>query len=111
MTLKPVEIIADKNEKVLTVRWSDEHESRYPFSLLRAGCPCVVCRGGHEKMSQDPDPAVFDVPLMDTPASRLVSARAVGAYAIAFSWEDGHDEGIFTWDYLRALCPCEICRN
>jgi DUF971 family protein len=111
MAQSPVEIIADKNEKILTVRWADGHESRYPFGLVRAGCPCVVCRGGHENMSQQPAPAVFDAVLPDSPATRMVSAKAVGAYAISFAWEDGHSEGIYAWDYLRALCPCDLCRN
>lgn len=111
MALSPAEIIADKKGKIVTVRWSDGHVSRYPFGLVRAGCPCVVCRGGHEKMSQEPDPAVFDIELPDSPATRLVSARAVGAYAIAFTWEDGHNEGIYAWEYLRALCPCDTCRS
>jgi DUF971 family protein len=109
MSISPAEIIADKKENILTVRWSDGHESRYPFGLVRAGCPCVMCRGGHDKMSQDPDPSVFDVVLPDSPSTHLVSARAVGAYAISFTWEDGHNEGIYAWDYLRALCPCEKC--
>lgn len=110
MSLSPVEITANKTESILSVRWSDGHESSYSFSLLRAGCPCVICRGGHENMSQDPDPAVFDVELPDSPAIHLASARAVGAYAISFTWEDGHNEGIYAWEYLRALCPCDECR-
>jgi DUF971 family protein len=111
MAHSPTEIIADKNKKILTIRWADGHESQYPFHLVRAGCPCVVCRGGHENMSQHPDLAVFDVVLPDSPATRLVSAKAVGAYAISFTWEDGHSEGIYAWDYLRELCPCRECRG
>jgi DUF971 family protein len=111
MAHSPSEIIADKNANILTVCWADGHESRYPFGLVRAGCPCVVCRGGHENMSQQPDPGVFGVMLPISPATRMVSAKAVGAYAISFTWEDGHSEGIYAWDYLRALCPCDQCQN
>ncbi|GAP20073.1 gamma-butyrobetaine hydroxylase-like domain-containing protein [Leptolinea tardivitalis] len=111
MSNLPKDITADKSKQELTVIWKDGHISRYPFTLLRAGCPCAVCRGGHEKMSQDPDPAVFDVLLPDSPAVHLRRADTVGTYALAFEWEDGHHEGIFSWDYLRALCPCDICRG
>lgn len=107
----PEEIVANKIVKVLTVRWKDGHTSHYPFHLLRAGCPCAVCRGGHENMRQDPDPAVFDIQIPDSPATRLINVESVGSYAVSFLWEDGHHEGIYSWQYLRALCPCEICRT
>ena len=29
----------------------------------------------------------------------------VGNYAIGFRWSDGHVTGIYTFDYLRSLCP------
>jgi DUF971 family protein len=32
---------------------------------------------------------------------------AVGGYAIQFNWADGHSYGIYNWDYLRDLCPCD----
>jgi DUF971 family protein len=34
---------------------------------------------------------------------------AVGNYALHFSWSDGHDSGIYTFEYLRELCPCSLC--
>jgi DUF971 family protein len=35
----------------------------------------------------------------------------VGRYALQFLWSDGHDTGIYPYDYLRGLCPCEECRG
>ena len=106
----PSAITADKNSRTVTLEWNDGHVSVYPFMLLRAGCPCAVCRGGHEKMRQEPDAVVFDIVLPDSPATRLEKAYGVGSYALGLEWADGHHEGIFGWDYLRALCPCKICR-
>jgi DUF971 family protein len=40
----------------------------------------------------------------------LIDIRAVGNYAIEFRWQDGHSTGIYSYDYLRALCPCSACR-
>jgi ATP-binding protein involved in chromosome partitioning len=37
------------------------------------------------------------------------SIALVGAYGIKIRWSDGHDTGIYTYDYLLALCPCERC--
>jgi DUF971 family protein len=34
----------------------------------------------------------------------------VGAYGLRIDWSDGHDTGIYTFDRLRAACPCQTCR-
>lgn len=109
--LKPKEITADRNQNFMIVTWSDGHVSHYPFSLLRHACPCAECRGGHEHMQSDPDPLVFDLPDENSLATRLRSVEMIGAYALSITWEDGHYYGIYTWHYLRALCPCHHCRQ
>jgi DUF971 family protein len=111
MTIKPTSLTANREKKQLTVIWDDGHTSVYSFSLLRAGCPCAECRGGHDKMGDTPDPLVFNVELPDSPATQLHTLVPVGSYAITPSWEDGHDYGIYQWSYLRALCPCNCCRG
>ena len=108
--MKPTSITADRPKKELTILWDDGHSSLYSFSLLRLGCPCADCRGGHDKMGDTPDPAVFAAPVTDTPASRLTDLVPVGSYGISPAWEDGHNTGIYRWEYLRALCPCKECR-
>lgn len=110
-SLRPTGITARRQTNELETAWSDGHKSVYPFSLLRHACPCAECRGGHENMSSEPDPQVFSLPLEDLPATRIINIEAVGSYAITIEWEDGHHYGIYTWDYLRALCPCPICRS
>jgi DUF971 family protein len=106
-SVRPLTITADRNQRVLIITWGDQHESRYPFDGLRAICPCVECRGGHSHMGGPPDPRV----VRDTPESELSleDVHAVGAYAIQLSWSDGHSTGIYSWEFLRAACPCEIC--
>ena len=37
------------------------------------------------------------------PSNEITDARMVGNYAIAFTWSDGHDTGIYTWELLRRL--------
>lgn len=58
-------------------------------------------------MGQPPDPRV----VRDTPRTNLNldHLEAVGAYALQFFWSDGHATGIYTWEMLRAACPCPIC--
>jgi DUF971 family protein len=102
-------IKVSKVKRELSIDWKDGHLSVYPFGLLRAACPCATCRGGHENMRSEPDPEVFTQILEDSLATRLSKIEAVGQYAINIEWEDGHHYGIYTWHFLRALCPCEEC--
>ncbi len=83
-------------ESGLRVRWADGHESIYPWALLRASCPCAVCREGARP---EPDPGI-----------KAMEVKPVGRYAMAIRWSDGHATGIFSHDTLRSLCPCEGCR-
>ncbi len=53
-------------------------------------------------------------PLLD-PATVPADVRAesiglVGGYAIRVDWSDGHRTGIYTYESLAALCPCDVCR-
>ena len=110
-SIKPNEITANRLESQVLITWSDGHKSIYPFALLRYACPCAECRGGHDKMRIEPDPEVFSRPMEDNEATRLRSIEAVGSYAITVEWEDGHHYGIYSWSYLRKLCPCHECRE
>ena len=106
----PAGITANRKTSIITIKWKDGHQSNCPFSLMRNACPCVECRGGHDQMSDVPDPEVFDMPIDDNEKTRLESVVPVGSYAISIQWEDGHSGGIYNWDYLRLLCPCPACR-
>ena len=108
---KAIGITADREAAKMTITWADGHTSVYPFYLLRAACPCAQCRGGHENMRSEPGAEVFAALPEAGPRTRLTNVRPTGTYAITIVWEDGHDYGIYNWHYLRALCPCPICRG
>jgi DUF971 family protein len=107
MSYRPTNITADRRERQLTIEWDDGHTSVYPFAGLRAVCPCAGCRGGHEFMGGPPDRGL----VRDTPPGELTvqAIQPVGSYALQFIWSDGHSAGIYTWDFLRAACPCPLC--
>jgi len=108
--VKPTGVTVNRQTRELTLKWNNGHESVYAFYLLRYACPCAECQGGHENMRPEPDNEVFALPVVDSPATRVQDVESVGTYAITIAWEDGHHYGIYTWDYLRKLCPCPICR-
>lgn len=103
-TLRPTGITLDKHTGVLIISWADGATCRYPLSHLREACPCVECRGGHENMGRasDPDNILVLTPKRSYKVERL---ELVGNYALQPFWDDGHHTGIFTWEYLRRLCP------
>jgi DUF971 family protein len=100
----PTGITADREKKMMQVAWDDGETCELPFALLRNACPCAECRGGHENMRSEPDPEVFELPLIDARTTRLRRLELVGNYALTLEWEDGHHFGIYNWRYLRSLC-------
>jgi DUF971 family protein len=97
----------------VNIDWNDGHSSHYDFVYLRDACPCAMCNEEREKSGRRPGQSPKRPPgalPMFKAAARPVSAEGVGKYAIKFSWNDGHDLGIYSWKLLRELCQCEECQ-
>lgn len=95
---RPTDVHAIGSEEVLVVTWSDGHVSRYPFDYLRGHCPCAACQG--HGGTHTFHPASGD-------AARVSGLDSVGAYAINIRFADGHDTGLYTYEHLLKICPCE----
>lgn len=104
--VRPRGLTLNKTEGYLEITWNDDQVCQYPLSHLREACPCVECRGGHQFMGQEYEP---DDLLKLTPkrSYQIDGIEMVGNYAIQPVWDDGHQTGIYTWDYLKRLCPAE----
>ena len=99
-------VALDTDAQTLTILWADGHTSVFPLHGLRRACPCAQCRGHG---GTRPGPEVFG-----EPPERMwtdVRAETVGTYALRLTWDDGHDTGLYRWERLRALCPCDECRS
>lgn len=91
--------------------WDDAHQSTYTAAYLREKCPCATCQGTHGP----PTTLVVrtsraGLPILQgngnrPPSSDVKSVLPVGKYAIRFTWADGHNGGIYSWRYLRSICP------
>ena len=80
----------------IRITWQDGRECRYPGRYLRERCPCAMCR---ETPGHPPPQAVPPGPI------QVKSAETMGWYALQLVFSDGHDTGIFTYEYLLEICP------
>ncbi len=108
MTPAPANVDVSLSQGV-AIRWRDGHESHYAIAALRAACPCATCQDLHGE-GRAPEPA-NPLHLFQAAPNRLLEVKPVGRYALHFRFSDGHETGIFTWEYLRSLCACDACRS
>jgi DUF971 family protein len=100
--IRPTNITADRNERLLIIEWNDGKECRYPFAGLRAVCPCAECQGGHDNMGKPADKLLLYT--AENPDLNMEKIEPVGSYAVTILWSDGHWQGIYTWQYLHEAC-------
>lgn len=97
----------------MDILWADGHSSHYAFVFLRDACPCAMCNEEREKSRRAPGepakPAPGALPMFKA-AAKPLSAEGIGKYAIRFQWNDDHDLGIYSWKFLREICPCQECQ-
>jgi len=104
------EHIAISKSKGIKIDWRDDHHSEYALSYLRDECPCATCTGAHGTAPQKSNYSANELFPMYKPTLKMLSAEAVGGYAIRIDWSDGHNTGIYSFDHLRRICPCAECR-
>jgi DUF971 family protein len=106
----------------MDITWSDGHASHYDFPYLREQCPCALCNDERERKQTAARASAGAAPSqaapglgaalpMFKPAAKARSAQPVGKYAVQIEFTDGHSTGIYSFDYLREICPCDACRE
>jgi DUF971 family protein len=95
-----IEVRRQPEARRLRLTWSDGHRGEFDYDYLRGWCPCAGCQG-HTGLS-----VRFQAPPAPVTADTIVP---VGNYAISILWSDRHSTGIYRFDYLRRLCPCDAC--
>lgn len=107
------EHIAISKSKGIKIDWADGHHSEYPLGHLRDECPCATCTGAHGAEPQKTDyskPAASDPFPMFKQTLKMLNVEAMGHYAFRIDWSDGHSSGIYSYEHLRKICPCQDCR-
>lgn len=90
----PTELKVDKDKRVLTVTFDDGLSFALPAELLRVLSPSAEVQG------HSPEQRVTVGGKKNVGIARL---EPVGNYAVRIVFDDGHDTGLFVWEYLREL--------
>ena len=93
-TPSPQSITLHGASRVLEVGFSDGSTYRIPFELMRVYSPSAEVQG------HGPGQEVLQTGKRDVD---VVSLEPVGNYGVKPTFSDGHDSGIFSWDYLYYL--------
>jgi DUF971 family protein len=90
----PTELKLGKDKRVLTVAFDDGAQFALPAELLRVLSPSAEVQG-HSPEQRVTVPGKKSV--------RIVQMEPVGTYAVRITFDDGHNTGLYMWDYLRDL--------
>jgi len=90
----PTELKLDKEKRTLTVSFEDGKSFALPAEMLRVLSPSAEVQG-HSPEQRVTVPGKKNV--------HITGLTPVGNYAIRIAFDDGHDTGLFVWDYLREL--------
>ena len=90
----PTQLTVHRQSRNLEIAFDDGMQFRIPFELMRVYSPSAEVRGhgpGQETLQTGKRDIIID------------ALEAVGNYAVQPTFSDGHDTGIFTWEYLYFL--------
>ena len=94
LAVQPTSVTVHQASRVLEVGFDDGSSFRLPFELLRVYSPSAEVQG------HGPGQEVLQTGKREV---QIESLQTVGHYAVQPRFSDGHDSGIFSWDYLYHL--------
>jgi DUF971 family protein len=90
----PISMAFKRDAKLLAIAFDDGKSFEIPFELMRVLSPSAEVRGhraGDEKL------------IGGKRGVGVKEAQPVGRYAVRIVFDDGHDTGLYSWDYLYEL--------
>lgn len=91
---RPVEIKLHRRSRVLEIAFDDDRRFSMTCEYLRVHSPSAEVAG------HGPGQGVLQVGKEDV---SITAVEPVGNYAVKLVYDDGHESGIYSWDYLYAL--------
>ena len=92
MTQVPTDIKLHKASKTLSLKYASGEEYHLPAEFLRVHSPSAEVQGHGKPILQFGKIGVG-----------LSKVEPAGQYALKLTFDDGHDSGLFTWEYLYQL--------
>ena len=92
MTQLPTDIKLHKASKTLSLKYASGEEFHLPAEFLRVHSPSAEVQGHGKPILQFGKIGVG-----------LSKVEPAGQYALKLTFDDGHDSGLFTWEYLYQL--------
>jgi DUF971 family protein len=93
-TPMPTEIKLHQKSRMLEIAFSDGQRFELPCEFLRIYSPSAEVRG------HGPGQEVLQVGKKNV---EITDVQPVGSYAVQLVFSDGHDSGLYSWDYLHDL--------
>jgi len=91
---QPTDLTVHQASRTLEIAFDDGARFRVPFELMRVNSPSAEVQG------HGPGQEVLQTGKREV---EIVALEPVGHYAVQPTFSDGHDSGIFSWDYLYHL--------
>jgi len=92
--LWPTDLNFNRSERTLNITFNNGDAFALPFELLRVESPSAEVQGHSAEQKQ----LVSGKRQVD-----IVRADPTGNYAVRLVFDDGHDSGIFTWDFFHEM--------
>ena len=92
--MTPTEITLHQQSKILELAFDDGTRYKLPFEFLRVFSPSAEVRGhgpGQETLQEGKREVI------------ITDIEPAGSYAMKLTFNDGHDSGLYTWEYIREL--------
>lgn len=83
----------------IAIAWSDGSEDFYPMERLRAASPSAENTGERDLLGNK----IGGTEQTEFPGVTVKGWRIIGGYAVQFDFSDGHNTGLFGFDYLKKL--------
>lgn len=99
--MSPSKIKIDEAQ-YLSIEWNDGNLTSIKLANLRRDCPCAICKAEFDEFGEN------YIPIFSGDQIRIKSIKTVGNYAINIFWHDGHDTGIYDYDYLRKISNLKL---
>lgn len=96
----PIQITQPSSHQ-LALTWPDQSVCVVELQHVRDECPCAGCKG---ETILGKHFAPLQLPTLTPGMYEIEKIEPVGKYGLQFFWKDGHNTGIYSWEYLHLLC-------